>query len=108
MKLMVAIVHRDDANSVSDALAAAGFELTRLKTVGGFLGRSNETLLLGMDDTRVDEAVDLLRRHGRGRVEELATPLAAEAVGVFVPVPVEVEVGGATVFVVDVDRFERL
>ena len=108
MKLLIAIVNSDDADACCDAMGSAGMDLTRLRTTGGFLGRGNETLLVGLDASRVDEAVAMLRSHARGRVDQMATPLAAEAIGVFVPVPVEVEVGGATVFVVDVERFERL
>ena len=108
MKLVVAIVHADDAGACVDALTAAGMVTTRLSSHGGFLNRGNVTLLAGVDEARVDEVVELLRKHARSRVEEMQTPVAAESVDLFVPFPVEVEVGGATVFVVDVDRFERL
>lgn len=109
MKLVIAIVHADDADACGDALSAAGVACTRLPTVGGFLGRENATLLAGVDEARVDEVVEILRRRARSRVEELQ-PLAtgSEAIDLLTPYPVEVEVGGATIFVVPVERFEKV
>ena len=109
MKLVVAVVHADDASDCSDALADAGFVCTRIGTSGGFLQRGNATLLCGVAGERVDEVVAILRQHGHRRVEQInPTPTGAEAVEFIVPFPVEVEVGGATVFVLDVERFEKL
>lgn len=108
MKLVLAVVHRDDADGCASALTGAGVPVTRLQSSGGFLGRGNATLLAGVDASRLDEVVELLRRHAHARVEEVGMPLAVESVGMFASVPVDVEIGGATVFVVDVERFERL
>lgn len=109
MKLVIAIVHCDDAGACSDALSDAGFVSTRFTTSGGFLQKGNATLITGVEDRRVDEVIAVLRRHARHRSEFMnpVTPVA-EPAEFFVPFPVEVEVGGATVFVVDVERFERL
>ena len=109
MKLVVAVVHADDAADCSDALSDAGFMSTRFSTSGGFLQKGNATIVTGVDDARVDEAIELLRKHARGRSEYMnPTPPLAEPAEFFVPFPVEVQVGGATVFVLDVERFERL
>ena len=109
MKLVVAVVHGDDAGRCSDALTEAGFVVTRFTTSGGFLQKGNATLLVGVDPERVDEVVGILRGTARRRVEQInPTPTGAEAVEFIVPFPVEVEVGGATVFVLDVERFEKL
>jgi uncharacterized protein YaaQ len=109
VKLVIAVIHSDDSAPCSDALSDAGFVCTRFSTSGGFLQKGNTTLITGVEDGRVDEAVALLRRHARQRNEYMnpVSPLA-EPAEFFVPFPVEVEVGGATVFVVDVERFERL
>ena len=109
MKLIIAIVHCDDASACSAGLSDAGFVCTRFTTSGGFLQKGNATLITGVDDSRVDEAVEVLRRHARQR-SEFMNPVSpvAEPAEFYVPFPVEVEVGGATVFVVDVERFERL
>lgn len=109
MKLVVAVVHSDDAPDVSDALTDAGFMSTRFGTSGGFLHKGNATIVTGVEDARVDEVIELIRTHARGRTEYMnPTPPLAEPAEFFVPFPVEVQVGGATVFVVDVERFERL
>ncbi|HET9052154.1 MAG TPA: cyclic-di-AMP receptor [Candidatus Dormibacteraeota bacterium] len=109
MKLVVAVVHGDDALRCSDALSEAGFAVTRFATSGGFLQKKNATLLAGVDAARVSEVVAILRRTARRRVEEInPAPTGAEAVEFIVPFPVEVEVGGATIFVLDVERFEKV
>ena len=78
-------------------------------TSGGFLQKGNATIVTGVEDARVDEVVELLRVHARGRHEYMnPMPPTAEPAEFFVPFPVEVQVGGATVFVVDVERFEKL
>jgi uncharacterized protein YaaQ len=109
VKLVVAVVHADDAAPCSAALSDAGFVCTRFTTSGGFLQKGNATLITAVEDDRVDEVVERLRRHARQRSEYVnpVSPLA-EPAEFFVPFPVEVEVGGATVFVVDVERFEQL
>jgi uncharacterized protein YaaQ len=109
VKLVVAIVHSDDAGPCTSALTDAGFEVTRLNTSGGFLQRGNATLLVGVGDEHVDEVIDILREKARDRSEYLnPIPPMAEPAEFFVPFPVEVQVGGAIVFVLDVERFERL
>lgn len=109
MKLVVAIVHADDAGRCSNALTEAGYDSTRLGSSGGFLQKGNTTLLVGVDDSRVDAVIEVLRRCARGRSEYInPVPATTEPVELFAPFPVEVEIGGATVFVLDVARFERL
>ena len=109
MKLVVAIVHSDDAASCATALSDAGFLVTRFTTSGGFLQKGNATLISGVDDAQVDEVIALLRSHARGRLEYVQPhPPMLQPAELFAPFPVEVEVGGATVFVLDVARFEKL
>ena len=109
MKLVIAVVHTEDADPCVGSLTDAGFPCTRFASSGGFLDRQNATLMSCVDDTRVDEVLAVLRSRVTHHHEELASsiPLAAAA-GLALPAPVDVEVGGATVFVVDVARFERL
>lgn len=109
MKLMFAVVQTKDVEGCADALTAAGFVCTRFATQGGFLDNSNCTLMLGVDDSQVDEVIDILRQRGRRRVEllEAALPLAGALTPMLAPA-VDVEVGGATVFVVPLDRLEKL
>ena len=107
MKLIIAIINRDDANAVTQNLSKNGFSSTRLSTTGGFLLASNVTLLIGVEDDKVQQAIDLIRERSHSRKQMV--PAMTEMSYGFMPVmPVEVTVGGATVFVVDVERFERL
>lgn len=107
MKLIIAVINRDDSSAVTQSLNKNGFSSTRLSTTGGFLLAGNVTLLIGVEDGQVQAAIDLIRECSHSRKQ--LVPAFTEASYGFMPVmPVEVTVGGATVFVVDVERFERL
>ncbi len=106
MKLIMAIVNKDDSGRVSEEVTKAGFSVTKLATTGGFLQAGNTTFLIGTDEQRVDEVIGLIERYSKRRTQMIsgATYGATAAVSI----PVEVTVGGATVFVLDVERFEKL
>jgi uncharacterized protein YaaQ len=106
MKLIFAIVNNDDASSVSNALTKSGYSVTKLATTGGFLKVGNTTFLIGVDDEKVSAVIDVIRKYSSKRTQTL--PETSAYGGEFVPMPVEVTVGGATVFVTDVERFEKL
>ena len=107
MKLIIAIINRDDANTVTQNLNKNGFSSTRLSTTGGFLLAGNVTLLVGVEEEQVQAVIDIIRKCSHSRKQMV--PAFTEMSHGFMPVmPVEVTVGGATVFVVDVERFERL
>ncbi len=106
MKLIFAIVNRDDANAVTQALAKKGFSSTRLSTVGGFLMAGNVTVLVGVPEEKVQPVLDVIKEHSHARKQVI--PATTDMSGGYYPsATVEVTVGGATIFVVDVDRFER-
>lgn len=107
MKLVIAIVNRDDANTVTQNLTKQGFYSTKLASSGGFLLAGNITLLIGVAEEKVQQVIDLIREHSHSRKQMI--PATSEmGMGYLNTMPVEVTVGGATVFVVDVERFERL
>ena len=109
MKLVVAIVQGEDAGHTVQALSAAGISVTRLSSSGGFLQQGNSTLLIGVEDERVEKVVQLVRENCRERSRYLSPmPPLSEPGEVFMPFPVEVQVGGATIFVLGVERFEQL
>lgn len=109
MKLVVAIVHNEDAGSLVDGLLDREYRATRLHSAGGFLKQSNATIVVGVDDDRVDEVIGLVRETCTSRTQIVnPMPPIMEPGEFFMPYPLEVEVGGATVFVLPVDRFERL
>ena len=109
VKLVVAIVHSEDAGALVDALLDRDFRATRLHSSGGFLKQSNATVILGVDDPQVDDVLGIVREtcHARTQVVNPMPPIM-EPGEFFMPYPLEVEVGGATVFVLPVERFERI
>ena len=109
MKLVVAIVHSEDAGALVNALLDKEFRATRLQSSGGFLKQSNATILLGVEETEVDEVIAIVRENCTSRTQTVnPMPPIMEPGEFFMPYPLEVEVGGATVFVVPVERFEKL
>ncbi len=109
VKLVVAIVHSEDTGALLGALLERGHRATRLSSSGGFLRQANVTIMVGVDDDKVEEVLALIRATctSRTRVVNPMPPIM-EPGEFFMPYPLEVEVGGATVFVLPVERFERI
>ncbi len=107
MKLIIAVVQDQDADDTIKALNEAGFRVTRVASTGGFFSVGNTTLLSGVDDDAVDDVIAVFRQTCERRTRLIpAGPNIVESaamMGAFV----EVEVGGATVFVLDVEHFEQ-
>jgi uncharacterized protein YaaQ len=109
MKLVVAVVHNEDAGVLVDALLEREYRATRLHSSGGFLKQTNATVMLGVEDDQVDAVLDIVRESCQARTQIVnPMPPIMEPGEFFMPYPLEVEVGGATVFVLPVERFERL
>lgn len=109
MKIILAIVHDEDGSRVMGELNKKGFSVTKLATTGGFLRAGNTTLLVGTSKENVQAVIDIIKARCMSRKQVITSPtLATGAAGVYVPYPVEVEVGGATIFVVDVEKFEKV
>jgi len=108
MKLIMAIVNSDDAQNVIRSLTQEGFLITKLATTGGFLMAGNVTIMTGVDDNRVDDAINIIRETSKSRSQTVSM-LSDSAIGGLMNTPlVEVTVGGATIFVMPVDRFEKI
>jgi uncharacterized protein YaaQ len=109
MKLVIAIVHGEDASSLVDALTEKEYRVTRLQSQGGFLKQSNASILVGVDDEKVPDVLGVIRQTCHARKQFInPMPPIMEPGEFYMPYPVEVEFGGATVFVLAVDRYERL
>jgi uncharacterized protein YaaQ len=109
MKLVIAIVQDDDAPNVVGKLTKEGFRVTKLATTGGFLRAGNTTLLVGVEADRADKVIGIIRDLCETRKQVItSTSPVAGTTGVYVPYPIEVSVGGATIFVVDVDQFIKI
>ncbi|MEG2053355.1 MAG: cyclic-di-AMP receptor [Oscillospiraceae bacterium] len=107
MKMVTAIINKDDSHTVCKELTEKGFFFTKLSTQGGFLSAGNVTLLCGVDDEKVDEIIKIISDKSRQRTEVVPSS-ASYGIGVATAYPLEVTVGGATVFVTNVERFEKL
>jgi uncharacterized protein YaaQ len=109
MKLIVTVVQDQDAPHLLEKLLGGGYRATRLATTGGFLRQGNTTLLVGAEDEKVDEVLDLIEETCSSRQQTVTpwVPLGG-SVDSYVPYPMEVTVGGATVFVLAVEDFRKL
>ncbi len=108
MKLIIAIVQDKDSSRLSTALVKDGFRATKLASTGGFLKAGNTTFMIGVEEDKLDQALNIIRVNCKSREQMIApvSPMGGNADS-YVPYPVEVQVGGATVFVVPVDQFEH-
>ena len=110
MKLILAIVSNDDSSSVSAALTKSGYSVTKMATTGAFLMSGNTTFLVGVDDEKVDAVISIIKKQSNRRTQMMPTPTHGNMFesNLFTSAyPVEVTVGGATIFVWKVDRFEK-
>jgi len=108
MKLIMAIVSSDDSRDVLDRLTKAGFRATVIGTTGGFLREGNTTIFLGVEDPKTASAIEILRQACRRRTQWVSPLPTLEGPGLEMAEPIEVSVGGATVFVMDVEQFVQV
>ncbi len=108
MKLVIAVINSDDANAVMNGLTENGYSATRLSTQGGFLRVGNVTLLIGVEEKKVDDVVNIIGQFSSQRKK--ITPVNTTYIGetMLSTMPIEVTVGGATIFVVDVEQFYKI
>jgi uncharacterized protein YaaQ len=107
MKLITAIINADDSARLTEALTAGGFLSTKLSSSGGFLSSGNVTVMVCAEDEKVDPAIEIIKKHSHKRTQ-LVPSAASFGIGDFSAEPaVEVSVGGATIFVTNIERFEK-
>ena len=110
MKLIIAIVQDEDSSRLLSKLMQQGFGVTKLATTGGFLKAGNTTLLLGVEEERIQEAIQIIEKVCKSRKQTTSAPTAVTGVahGEYSTYPVEVTVGGATLFVLSIDQFMKV
>ena len=109
MKLIIAIVQDEDASRLINNLMTEGFGVTKLATTGGFLRSGNTTLLIGVEDDKMPAAMGIVEKVCKSRKQIATTPSPISgSTGVYMPYPVEVTVGGATIFVLNVEQFTKI
>jgi len=108
MKLIICIVQDEDVHILIDDLNKKDIRVTRLSSTGGFLKSGNTTLLIGLDESKVDEAFNIIEENCKTR--KISTPLIPVNMPTetYIPQPIDVTIGGATIFMLDVDEHIRL
>lgn len=109
MKLLIAIVQDADVNFLVDALTKEGHRITKLSTTGGFLKKGNTTLLIGVEEENLDQLLEIIENNCKKRntTTTIINPTGESSI-ISSTVPIEISVGGATIFVLDVEQYIRL
>ena len=108
MKLLLAIVQDKDSARLSNEFVDAGVRATKLSTTGGFLKSGNTTFIVGIEDERIQEVLDIIRETCQAREQFMTLPISLDvSMDTHMPYPIEVQVGGATVFVMPVEQFHQ-
>ena len=104
--LLFVIVQAQDADMAIHALNKIGQSVTKLPSIGGFLRRRNKMLFIGLPAYKRQSVLDILQETCRQRVEFIAVPL--ESMPLPLPAPTPINVGGATVFTLDIEHYEEI
>jgi uncharacterized protein YaaQ len=104
MKMIVSIVNSSDARGLTDALMRKGYRATEISTVGGFLRQRNATVLIGIEDEKVDDVLEIIRDNCPARTERVYP--SPPVIGTLLPPATDAQISGAVIFVLDVDRVE--
>lgn len=109
IKMVIAVVHDNDAADLLEALTAEGFQATKLASTGGFLREGNTTFIIGSDREHVDDVLAIIKEQCEARSKTVApmSPVANSLEGYY-SFPMEIKIGGATVFIIDVEQFVKL
>jgi uncharacterized protein YaaQ len=108
VKLLISVINRDDTYPLLDALVDKEYQATVISTMGGFLREGNATLLIGVQDEQVPEVLALIEANCHARVRYVSPfPPVLESEGAYMSPPMEIQVGGAVVFMLDLERFEK-
>ncbi len=109
MKLVIAVISSRDANSLLNALNREEFGATIINSTGGFLRQGNSTVFVGVDEERVHRLLTIINQTCKTRTRLMSPSIPAIESGEYLPTgPVEVDIGGATIFVLPVERYERV
>lgn len=109
MKLMYIIVRQDNEGDVVDALIQENFQITKLATSGGFLRKGNTTLLSCVQDNEVNKAINIIKDQcGKRQKIQIDMPINLPSTAInYTTVPTTIEIGGATIIVTEVYKFEK-
>ena len=105
--MIIAIVSSDDASNVQKALIKEHYQATKLASTGGFLMKGNTTFLIGTEDEKVSSVIEIIGNHSKQRKKIIPNSVVNEF-GMLATTPIEVTVGGATIFVLNVEQVVKL
>ena len=108
MKLVFAVVSNSDANHLVEALIKEHQPVTKLVTSGGFLKRKNVTLMLGVEEANLEHVLAVIKANCKSRTEMMPVTGRASEASVYTTHSISIPIGGATIFVVDVEKFEKV
>lgn len=107
MKLLIIIVQDDDVHALTSKLTKEKFRVTKLSSSGGFLKRGNTTLILGVDNEQVEQVKAIISETSKSRIEMMPSiPVIAQGI-ITASEPLEVRVGGAVYFQIDIEDFQK-
>ena len=108
MKLLFAFVQNEDVKSLSRALIKSDINVTRISSSGGFLSSGNSTLMIGVEEADLQNTLEIIEKHSHKRGTAMAAQTMPSTMqGSAIPLPISVTIGGATVFVIDVESFHK-
>lgn len=107
MKMIMAVVQDKDSALLSDELVEANVRATKLSSSGGFLRSGNTTFMIGVEEERVEEVLNIIKINCESREQYMTTPVNDLSLSSSMQYPIQVHVGGATVFVLPVESFHR-
>lgn len=109
MKLVIVVVQRQDASELLSALTKRSYRVTRISSEGGFLHEGNVTLIIAVEEESVEPLISIVREHCHTRTRYVSPlPPVAESGEFYPPSPIEVQIGGATIFVLKAGSVLRL
>ncbi len=109
MKMVLAIIHDEDAHALLSKLNKSGHMATKLSSTGGLLRTGNTTIFVGVEEEEVEVVLDIIKDTCKTKKElTVMNPPVINMVESYMPYPVEVTVGGATIFVLDVDKYLKI
>src|SRR6056297_2252993 len=108
-KMVVAIVHDHDAHDLMDNLSSEGYIATKMASTGGFLREGNTTFIIGTDKNHIKDVLNIISDNCKSRERTIApmSPVANSLAGYYT-FPMDIKIGGATVFILDVEQFIKM
>lgn len=110
MKLAIVIVQKEDSKKLEDILISEKYQLTRFDSLGGFLKKKNSTFFVGVEDEKLEKLLDLIRKTCKARKEIITSALpSTPGLGeTLITDGTKIQIGGAIVFIVEVEKFVKV